>query len=383
MPQLAQLNMCTGCTACSSVCPKGCISIIVREDGFQYPVINTDRCIECKLCERVCPVLNSQPTSHTPKAYAAYARNVQTRLSSSSGGIFSELSRLILSKGGAVYGAAYDESFRVIHTCAEDENDLASLRGAKYAQSNLDGVFPDIKKRLKQDQTVLFAGTPCQIAGLKAFLQSEYDNLITVDFICHGVSSPMVWEKFVSHMAASGSIRNINLRAKDTGWRHYRYSNRFEYEDGHVELITSGNSLFMKLFTSDYINRLSCETCRFKGYGRQSDLTLGDFWGIWDIDPEMDDDQGTSVVLVQSKTGQALWGKICDRIVFKEVTLDKASLQNRSILESSIAKPDRSAVLERISNGDIASCTDLFPSTKQSLKQIILQLIRRLLGRTA
>lgn len=351
------------------------------QDGFCYPVVDEAACIGCGLCEKTCPILAKQQHNQTPKAYAARSRDMQMRLESSSGGIFTELARHILSQHGAAFGAVYDNRFQVIHVCAENEADLARMRGAKYAQSDLSGVFAQVKTRLDRGQLVLFSGTPCQVAGLLCFLRTPRENLITVDFVCHGVPSPMVWSEYVKHL---GDVTSINLRAKDTGWSRYRYCHRIEASRGTVQLIPNSESLYMKLFVGDYINRPSCADCHFKGYARPSDLTIGDFWGVWDSHPDMDDDRGTSVVLIQSERGQKLWEAIAPRMDRKEVPLEDASRQNFAMLASSKPVADRDAVLGRIRSGGISGCAELFcqkpPSLTRSIRNKAACIVHRILG---
>lgn len=380
MPQLAQMHLCTGCTACAAVCPKGCITMTADADGFQYPVIDETACVGCGLCEKACPVLADVRPGHLPTAYAACALDTEMRLESSSGGVFTELARHILAQKGAVFGAVYDQSFRVVHACAEDEAALAQMRGAKYAQSDLTGVFADVKARLDAGQQVLFSGTPCQVGGLLSFLRKPYENLTTVDFVCHSVPSPMAWAEYLKTL---GDVRSVNLRAKDRGWSRYGYCHRIGTADG-TRLIPNGESLHMKLFVGGYTTRPSCADCRFKGYARRSDLTIGDFWGVWDSHPDMDDDRGTSVVLVQSEQGRKLWEAISPRLKRKEVPLEDASRQNSAMLVSSKPAADRDHVLERIRSGDIAGCAALFKPKKPSLARRIrskaARIVRRILG---
>lgn len=365
MPILAEKARCSGCSACASICPKGCITMQPDEEGFRYPVLHLSACITCGLCQRVCPLLHPLPKPHRPpKAYAAYSKDPVLRMESSSGGVFSELAKQILANGGVVYGSTYTESLEVAHIPVENTVSLARLRGAKYAQSDLLDSFPQTKILLEQGQQVLFSGTPCQIAGLQSFLQKDYANLITVDFVCHGVPSPMAWKNYLSYRAQidnGGTLPiSINLRAKDTGWSHYRYSNAFEYRSGVRSLQSSSESLYMKLFVGDYINRPACAYCPYKGYTRCSDLTLGDFWGIWDIAPEMDDNQGTSVVLVHSAKGATLWDSLHSVLITKPVTLEQASAHNPSMLHSATPNPQRCQALAWIRTGEIARCQALF-----------------------
>ena len=386
MPVLATKEHCTGCTACASGCPKGCITMETDENGFLYPVIDAERCVACGLCEKICPVVTPlKKVENAPKAYAAYSKDETVRMQSSSGGVFTEIAKAILAAGGVVYGAAYNERFEVIHICVETEADLAKLRGAKYAQSDLRGIFTEVKEKLDKGQHVLFSGTPCQVGGLKAYLRKEYEKLLTVDFVCHSVPSPMAWREYVKCRAQQdngGQLPvSINLRSKQSGWSRYRYSNLFRYSDGTEHAAKSGESLYMKLFVGGYIDRGSCENCAFKGYQRISDLTVGDFWGIWNIAPEMDDDKGTSVVLVQSDRGAELMAQIGAQLVLKEVSLEEASRENGAMLSAAKANPDRDKALAQIRDGHIEACASWVIPPKQSLRQRLRSKGRSLLSR--
>ena len=370
MPILADKNQCTGCTACANICPKSCIEMKEDDEGFAQPVIDNSKCISCLACERVCPILsNRTPKDEETKAYAALSKNDETRLESSSGGIFSELAKLILQSNGIVYGAKYDDDFKVIHTGIEDIESLKELRGAKYSQSDLSTIFQTIKKQLNNGRQVLFSGTPCQIGGLKAFLKKDYDNLYCIDFVCHGVPSPLVWKKYIeyrSQVDADNQVPEyINLRNKESGWSHYSYQVEFAYSKSNHYLCQNDKDLYMSLFVNNYILRRSCSNCYYKGYSRESDITLGDFWGIWDILPSMDDNKGTSVVFTHSNKGEKLLNSAAIHLQSNPVTLDQATMMNPSLLKSSLPKENRERVLQEIGQNGF--------HTKEKIIEIINQ----------
>lgn len=395
MPNLANKSQCTGCTACASICPQNCIQMKENSEGFSYPVIKDNSiCISCRACERVCPILNdNQRNEEQTKAYAALSKDDGLRMESSSGGVFSELAKLVLETNGIVYGASYDKDFKVKHIGIENVELLGKLRGAKYSQSELSTSFQRIKMQLDADRQVLFSGTPCQIGGLKAFLKKDYANLFCIDFVCHGVPSPLVWKKYVEYRARIDNNSNtpeyINLRNKESGWSHFSYKVEFAYPGEKRYLCRNNEDLFMKLFVSNYILRRSCSDCHYKGYSRVADITLGDFWGIWNIIPDMDDNKGTSLVLTHSDKGEKLLKTAADNLRYGQVTLDQATMMNASLIKSSFSQPSRDKVLDEIAqNGFDAKETILgiinqeeiqttsLPSGLAFIKKIIKKLSR-------
>ena len=391
MPKLADKSQCTGCTACASICPRQCIQMKKDDAGFEFPeVIEQSACIACGACERICPVLANKKTeeSHSSTfAYAAFSINDSLRMESSSGGVFSELAVVILQLGGIIYGASYDDEGVVRHTGIEAQKELGKLRGAKYSQSILGDSFLTLKKQLDSGRTVLFSGTPCQVAGLRAFLKRDYDNLVCIDFVCHGIPSPMVWEKYVRYRSQieNGDMfpQHINLRNKESGWSNYAYSVEFTYADNTSYLCKNGDDPFMRLFVNDYILRESCSNCHFKGYKRVSDITLGDFWGIWNIDPEMDDDKGTSLILTHTAKGENMMNAVAGNIKCERVTLEQAVNRNPSMLKSSEPKPNRDIVLKTIECETFQAVLPLLqvkPSKRRNKKEIIKNAFKKLCG---
>ncbi len=340
---------CTGCGACAAVCPKACIAMKPDSEGFLYPQIDTTRCVNCHRCEQVCPVHQGVLLFDETKAVAAQNQNDSIRQSSSSGGVFTALAERILEDGGVVCAAAYDDKFAVVHKITNQAERLAAFRGAKYAQSHSGHLFGEIKTLLAADTPVLFVGTPCQCAGLRSYLGKKPENLLLVDMVCHGVPSPDVWQRYLDlRRSTNGEISAINLRNKSTGWSRYAYSVEICHENGTVYSVPQGQDPFMRGFTSDLYLRPSCSRCSFKGYERCTDLTLGDCWGIWELMPEFDDNQGTSLLLIHSTKGQEMWQSIQDD--FRHVELDKESAvrYNPSTLTSSTAHPKREVFFSRL-----------------------------------
>lgn len=389
MPNLAPKSKCTGCTACYSSCPQKCITMQPDEYGFLYPEINTSVCIECKKCELSCPVIEYEKNKNRPKVYAACALDEDIRGNSSSGGVFSLLANEVLEQKGVVYGAAYDSEYKVKHICIETRDEIHKLRGAKYTQSDLGGCFKEIKQHLNSGRHVMFTGTPCQVAGMKKYLKKSYSNLILVDFVCHGLPSPDAWKEYVKYRAFKdngGTFPvNINLRSKKSGWSKYRYSNEYIYINGKVYSKLSGEDLYMQLFVGDYINRRSCAECCFKGYDRVADITLGDFWGIWDIEPEMDDDKGTSLILIHSEKANNLLNRIVDKIRMRECSAKQASMRNSSLLYSSPSADKREKVLGLSINGryDEIACFLKEQENRQSFVQRLRKIAFKILKRAS
>lgn len=322
---------CCGCNACVQICPRQCICMKKDNEGFEYPHINKDNCIHCNLCEKVCPIIHPYREQSSLKVFAAKNENEQIRLKSSSGGIFSLLAERVLEQQGVVFGACFDDNWCAKHSYTETQKGLEPFRGSKYMQSYIGHSYIDAERFLKKGRQVLFVGSPCQVAGLKRYLRRDYDNLLTVDFLCHGVPSPKIWNLYLDDMlskqdASRKEIVNIEFRSKSTGWRKYSVLVELARLKDGGSYVTSSSSffskdLFMQVFLSDLTLRPSCYDCRFKWGKSGSDITIGDYWSIHSVLPWFDDDKGVSIVLVNTTKGNLYYP--LDKSVYVETPINK------------------------------------------------------------
>ena len=303
---LASTDTCTGCSACVSVCPIGSISMKEDREGFLQPHIETKTCIGCHKCEKTCPIITpiKIPTDFETQAYAAINKDEAVRMRSSSGGMFHALAKWTIEQGGVVFGARFNDQWEVVHDYTETIEGIEPFMRSKYVQSRICDTFKQAKQFLEAGRQVLFVGTPCQIGGLKAYLNKEYDNLLAVDFICHGVPSPGIWNKYLHQEFPSiRSISNINFRDKANGWSGL-YLIRITTEGNqHIIMNDSNNDPFIYGFLHDYYLRRSCYQCHFKSVKRISDITIADAWRIENYMPDMTDGKGTSLCLIHSICG--------------------------------------------------------------------------------
>lgn len=384
MIQIQDKSKCSGCYACALICPKKCICLVTDEEGFLYPKIDRSLCLECNLCEQVCPILNPIYKSQVdiPDVYAVKNNDEDTRAHSSSGGVFTALAEYILEQGGIVFGAAFASDWSVVHIAVDCKEDLWKLRGAKYLQSVIGNVYCEAKAALQNGQLVLFTGTPCQIGGLKAFLGKEYSNLYTQDLICHGVPSAMVWHEYLRYLNKKyeADISYIFFRDKSKSWKKYSVVVRFvggrELEEPFTE------NLYMRAFLHNLSLRPSCHNCRFKGIDRVSDITLADFWGIENVSPQMDDDKGTSLVMVYSTQGGKLLDAVTEKLLVQKADLQAAIYENRSAVYSSPQAKERAVFFSRLSalsfdkNVKKATTPHLFVRIKSILRRAVKKIKR-------
>ena len=357
---LCKTGLCTGCSACANACPEQCIQMAADAEGFLRPKIDSSQCVVCGTCQNVCPVLHPKAHGNETVAYAAVHKDDAIRLESTSGGVFSLLCQWVLDHGGIVFGAAYADDFSVAHGCVEKASDLSKLRTAKYAQSAIGDSYRRAKTFLEQGRYVLFSGTPCQIGGLRTFLGKDYGRLLTVDLICHGVPSPAVWEHYIQYRgeqdAQGERPTSINLRSKESGWAGY--SIRFDYAGGQTYRMPNSQDPYLRCFVKDLCLRPSCYACSFKGIDRCSDFTLGDYWGVWSQLPELDDNQGTSIVLLHSEKAKRIWPELLPGMKAVQVDADQCFSENPSALSSATEPDDRQMFLSRYQSEDFSDLAD-------------------------
>lgn len=397
MIDIREKKQCCGCTACVNICPKQCIEMQEDEEGFLYPSVNQDICIDCGLCEKICPELNQKQAKKPIAIYAAKHQNDEIRLSSSSGGIFFALTeKVIKEKKGVVFGCKYDEDWNVVHSFSETLEGCKAFRTSKYVQSNMGNCFKQVKDFLLKGRFVMFTGTPCQIAGLKGFLRKEYDNLLTVEIVCHGVPSPGVWRKYIedvknSTLLATPSdfkskpiITNINFREKQSNeynWLEYGFviHGKANLETNKKTTLISTiyyKAPFMKGFLADLYQRPSCYKCPAKALKSGSDLSIADYWWIHQVRPDFMDTKGISLVYVASEFGKKFFESCNIKYIHTDSAedIEKGYLFQGAAFHSAKEPKNRKRFFEQWREKDL--CLLIDELTKPTLKKKVYGLLR-------
>lgn len=350
--QLPKEN-CTGCGACMQICPKQCIDMTRSEEGFLYPKTDKNKCIECRKCLKVCPAYDRLSTRIPIACFGAYNKNDDLRLKSSSGGIFIEIASYVIERGGVVFGVVFNDEWLPIHVSAKTLDEVYPMMGSKYVQSDTLFTYKECRDYLNSGRLVLYSGTPCQIAGLNKFLGKSYENLITIEIVCHGVPSPLYWQEYLSDIRSHNAckipqcntelvkrqdiIGNIKFRDKRAGWKKFSLvistSKDFEIEENILYKNTFDQDIFMRGFLNDLYLRQSCYKCPAKEFRSQSDFTLGDFWGVFKgLLQDYDDDRGFSLVTANTEKAHNICKILSSSTYFIPISYSDAIKSNENIV---------------------------------------------------
>lgn len=318
---------CTGCALCANVCSQGAISMVWNAEGFLIPQVNTNACINCGLCAKQCIALEAKPAYtddiQSVLAWGGWHKNEKIHLQSSSGGIFTALAEETLMAGGCVFGVVWQDKYTAVFSKAETLVELNRMRGSKYTPAMPGKVYQAVRLELNTGRRVLFSGTPCQVHALKKYLRKSYDNLLTIDIVCHGVPSHIILEKYVQEAEArtGKTIDHISFRDKPEGWLLYHVT--CHYNDGSTTSVPLDKDLYMRLFLCDKALNLVCYNCPYAHIPRQGDITLGDYWGVQKNHPDWPIDRGISVVLANTARGHQCLQQVSDKVTLCEEPFDK------------------------------------------------------------
>jgi len=334
---IIDINNCTGCYGCFNICTQDAIDMNLNNEGFMEPFIDNKKCIKCGICQKYCPMITNQLTEtlYNPISFAAWSKNDHTRIKSSSGGVFTEIAKIVLKEGGVVFGVAFDNSFRAKHISIEKEEDISLIRGSKYVQSHVDDAFKKAVSTALQGRPVLFSGTPCQIAAMNLFIRNNPKiEIYTCEVICHGVPSESVFRSYLNYHSRlkNSEVKEYSFRDKKLGWK--KHGTKIIFDNGEEYFQMNPKDPFMIGFLRDIYLRSICHDCPFAKIPRVSDITLGDFWGI---PKKLDDAKGVSVVIINNPQGEKLFRKVTN-IERIKVTLDKIAFHNPRLVNGHLKR---------------------------------------------
>lgn len=376
---------CVGCYACYNACPTKAITLEEDKEGFKYPKIDKEKCINCGKCERVCPILNQKLKEENrikPVIMAAWSKNEDIRIDSTSGGIFSELAKKVLQEQGVVVGALYTKSWKVEHAIITKESEIEKVRSSKYLQSDINDIYIKIEEYLKKNVKVLMCGTPCQIAGLYNYLNKEYENLITCDFICRGVNSPKIFEMYIKHLEQKykSPIKQIKFKNKKHGW--HNFSTKIDFENGKTYIGGRYTDSYMIGYLQhNAFIRPSCYECKFKGVPKKADITLGDFWGIEKIDQLLDNNKGTSIVMLNNEKAEEFFTSLKDNIFYKRIESKQVYEHNVCANSSVKMTKEREEVFKNIDNMSYEDLSKNFFKEPNMYKRLKIKIRESKIGR--
>lgn len=363
-------ELCNGCGTCALRCPKNAIEMVEDGEGFLYPHINEEKCINCGLCEKVCSNFNKAVQESV--AYIAINNNEKELKNASSGGMFYILAKYVIENNGVVFGVTYDKELNVIHKYAETLEDCKQFCGSKYVRSDLKNTYKETEKFLKDGRVVLYTGTACQLSGLKSYLGKEYDNLILCDILCHANPSPKVFKLYKENLEKkySKKVKDIKFRSKENGWRNQTPIIVFN-DNNKIE-----ENTFFNAFVKEMINRQSCYSCMFASKSRITDFTIADFWGIEKVKPNLDSTKGVSLLTVNSEKGKKLLNIFKNNTsILEKVDIDIASKYNH--FNNVPVHKNRDKFFKGIENGSINSDNIIYTMNKYTRVYIVKKILRK------
>lgn len=332
MIEVTDKTDCSGCSACASICTHGCINMVADNEGFLYPQVDTSKCINCGLCNSVCPIENTPTNNRISHVFAAKNKNSQERFNSSSGGVFRLIAEDVIHQHGLVVGCRFNDEMEAIHDIAHSLSELDALMSSKYVQSDTRRIYEEVRNYLKTGRLVLFSGVPCQVAALRNFLFKPYENLILMDILCHGVPSPKFFKEYVASLETryGSKVTSLNFRWKEKSWKRLYMNVLFKNKRRHF--LYAGYDSYMQLFLSDRLQRPSCFNCPYNTLNRPGDISLGDFWGIGKQHYDFDDNKGISMVLINNEKGQDIWNRVVKHTDFIETDIPTAVAGNQVLV---------------------------------------------------
>lgn len=375
---------CTGCGACINACPRHIITMEEDNDGFIYPKVKVEDCIECHLCEKSCPMLKERKDicksyDNYPIFYAGQLKDKDDLMKVSSGGAFWAFSKTVIDKGGIVYGAVQKDVDNIYHLRAESLDEIKTIRRSKYFQSDTRQTFAQVKADLKEGRNVLYSGTGCQIAGLKVYLGKEYDNLITCDVVCHGVPSRKVWRAYRKEKEEreGKEIKDLVFRDKSAGWSHNQY--KITYQDGSVEKEASTRQLFHAGYLRGLFYRPSCGTCRFASLPRVADVTLADYWQYQGIFRQFSHDLGVSLITVNNERGEKLLKDSSVYLDFEQTERTLALMSCKHLNEHPSENPDRDAFFTLFSEKGYYAAAQKYILSRNNIIRRVVNKFKRII----
>ena len=382
MIEITDKRNCTGCGACINACPRSIIAMEADSEGFVYPKIAAEECINCHLCEKSCPMLKERSAvcnayEGYPRFYAGQLKSKKDLLEVSSGGAFWAFSQAIIDVGGVIYGAVQENVDHIYHFRADEPNGIKRIRRSKYFQSDIGLTFQQAKEDLKKGLTVLFSGTGCQIAGLRGYLNKEYKNLITCDVVCHGVPSRKAWEAYRKEKEEreGKKIANLVFRDKSAGWSHNQYM--ISYNDGSIEKEASTQQLFHAGYLKGLFYRPSCGSCRFASLPRVADVTLADYWKYEGRFRQQGCDLGVSLITINTEKGYKLLQQSADYLEFDTTERAQALNSCKHLDEHPSENPKRAGFFQLLNKEGYYAAAKVYV-TNGGKKTLINRLIRKI-----